>query len=671
MSKGNPYALLNNGDPKKVGVSPPLRSTNNFKFWILTLCLMGGFLYFVDLKEIVSIQSLKGMKLRADQTPAIRDRLKGYLVNTPGCRIPEMHPFDASVKKFVFSPPPLSCAKDQPPSIFYNNLTTLIMNDTSLPFYNVSNTNELVCCYEPFFRREPEDSDDDYQVDYSGNCTRIVAGETDIESEFVKVTCKGSNGETLYTDLFSFVPVKTNSSSKGSLKPNVLIIGLDAVSRVNLHRQMPKTYEYLSRDLSAIELLGYNKVGDNTFPNLVPVLSGFFEEELKVTCWPNSKTHFDDCPFIWKEFHQYDYVTAIGEDCSPIGTFNYLKHGFKKQPGDYYYTSFDREMLRKIGRDKDFNCHQCLGDRETYKVTLDYIRKFTQRMHMETSAYFGFFWTNSVSHDYLNRPALGDDDFHSLFMELEQSGRLENTVTIFMSDHGIRWGDIRQTHQGQMEERLPFVFMVIPHWIRKNFQRAIANLKTNVRRLTTPFDLHETLRAFLDVSRLRFARSIVNQTARGYSLFNEVPKNRTCEDAEIESHWCTCQESKEIAVDDKKVEVLARFAVDQINGQLEGYAQCAQLELANIERARVMSSDDQHITNSNSLKDYILVLSTVPGDAKFEVTVRERLQDDSETASNLEITGTISRINPYGQQSSCITDFHLKLYCFCKSLIKF
>ncbi|XP_066260686.1 uncharacterized protein [Euwallacea similis] len=668
MSKSNPYVLLHDGEAKRLNL---WRSTKSVKFWILTLFFLGGFLYFIDLKEIISIQKIpfKAIKLQVLEEPVIQDRLKGYLVNTPGCRIPEMHPFDPSVKKFVFPPPPLSCTKDQLPSIFYNNLTTLIMNDTSLLFYNISNSNESSCCYEQFIRREPKDSEEDSRVVYSGICTKIIARETHIESEFIKVTCKDFNGKTLYTDLFSFVPVKTNPPNTSRLKPNVLVIGLDAVSRVNLNRQMPKTYEYLSRDLNAIELLGYNKVGDNTFPNLVAVFSGSFEEELQVTCWPKSSTHFDDCPFIWKEFQKNGYVTAIGEDCSPIATFNYLKHGFKKQPSDYYYTSFDMEMLRNIGRDKDFNCLQCLGDRESYQVTLNYIKKFTQRMHMEMSAYFAFFWTNSLSHDYLNRPALGDDEFHALFMELKQSGHLENTIMIFMSDHGIRWGDIRQTHQGQMEERLPFVFMVIPDWMGKNFPRAIANLKTNVRRLTTPFDLHETLRAFLDVTRLRFARNIINETARGYSLFNEIPKNRTCQDAEIVSHWCTCQESKEIDVNNKKVISAAHFAVDQINVQLQGYAQCAVLELANIERARIMSYNDEHITNSNAFKDYILVLTTVPGDAKFEVTVRARLQKSSET--DLEITGTISRINPYGKQSSCITDFHLKLYCFCKSLIKF
>lgn len=81
-----------------------------------------------------------------------------------------------------------------------------------------------------------------------------------------------------------------------------------------------------------------------------------------------------------------------------------------------------------------------------------------------------------------------------------------------MSDHGIRWGDIRKTYQGQMEERLPFVIITLPKWLKETYPVAAANLKKNVRRLTTPFDLHETLKDLLDVNNLNKPRTIINET---------------------------------------------------------------------------------------------------------------------------------------------------------------
>lgn len=91
---------------------------------------------------------------------------------------------------------------------------------------------------------------------------------------------------------------------------------------------------------------------------------------------------------------------------------------------------------------------------------------------------------------------------YKLFSKLNEDGHLGNTVVVFMSDHGIRWGDIRGTYQGQLEERLPFVVMALPKQFRQQYPEALQNLKTNLRRLTTPFDLHETLNDFLDVNRL-------------------------------------------------------------------------------------------------------------------------------------------------------------------------
>lgn len=118
---------------------------------------------------------------------------------------------------------------------------------------------------------------------------------------------------------------------------NVLIIGLDSVSRLNMLRQLPNTYKVLtSPPLSAISLLGYNKVGDNTFPNLVPLLMGLSAKEIKSLCATTQKHKFDLCPFIWKNFAARGYKTGYGEDPTSMSTFNYQRTGFVEQPVDYY-----------------------------------------------------------------------------------------------------------------------------------------------------------------------------------------------------------------------------------------------------------------------------------------------------------------------------------------------
>jgi hypothetical protein len=76
-------------------------------------------------------------------------------------------------------------------------------------------------------------------------------------------------------------------------------------------------------------------VGENTFPNFCPLFAGYSKEELMGICGPE-KEYFDNCPFIWKELDEANYLTANTEDAPDFGAFNYFKPGFKEQQVDFY-----------------------------------------------------------------------------------------------------------------------------------------------------------------------------------------------------------------------------------------------------------------------------------------------------------------------------------------------
>ncbi|KAF2362749.1 hypothetical protein FHG87_006496 [Trinorchestia longiramus] len=68
-------------------------------------------------------------------------------------------------------------------------------------------------------------------------------------------------------------------------------------------------------------------------------------------------------------------------------------------------------------------------------------------------------------------------------------------------------------------------------------------------------------------------------------------------------------------------------------------------------------------SSSNDTKDfntYTLILQTNPGGGRFEGSVMKK-EDGS-----LHHIGSISRINIYGNQSSCIQNSELKKFCYCK-----
>lgn len=54
----------------------------------------------------------------------------------------------------------------------------------------------------------------------------------------------------------------------------VAVIGLDSMSRLNFMRQLSQSYRFITESLAGVVLLGFNKVGENTYPNLIPMLTG-------------------------------------------------------------------------------------------------------------------------------------------------------------------------------------------------------------------------------------------------------------------------------------------------------------------------------------------------------------------------------------------------------------
>ena len=69
--------------------------------------------------------------------------------------------------------------------------------------------------------------------------------------------------------------------------------------------------------MSAFELIGYNKVTDNTFVNIVPMTTRQFVKELP---WTKDMKYvpFDTYDFIWKKYSQHGYITLYSEDATGI-----------------------------------------------------------------------------------------------------------------------------------------------------------------------------------------------------------------------------------------------------------------------------------------------------------------------------------------------------------------
>lgn len=88
-----------------------------------------------------------------------------------------------------------------------------------------------------------------------------------------------------------------------------------------------------------------------------------------------------------------------------------------------------------------------------------------------------------------------DGDLEVYLKRLHSSGALNNTLFLVMGDHGNRFDSIRNTVIGRIEERMPYLAVVVP----KALEHFRENLKTNAEVLTSWMDVYETV---MDVAML-------------------------------------------------------------------------------------------------------------------------------------------------------------------------
>lgn len=107
---------------------------------------------------------------------------------------------------------------------------------------------------------------------------------------------------------------------------------------------------------------------------------------------------------------------------------------------------------------------------------------------------------------------------------------------------------------------------------------------------------------------------------------------------------------------------IAIFVVTQINNWLEIYKKCSFLQLSRVQSSRIIQKSKSETENT---LDYSITIVTRPGRALFEATVLESFDIANNGGSVLKLGGPISRINLYGNQSYCVDDYKMKLYCYC------
>lgn len=164
-------------------------------------------------------------------------------------------------------------------------------------------------------------------------------------------------------------------------------------------------------------------------------------------------------------------------------------------------------------------------------------------------------------------------------------------------------------------------------------------------------------------------KSLVNRYGTiGSSPFRWISRNRTCQQAGIPDEYCICARETQLNTDDERVKTAARDLVAYINSDLLGgsvnQGLCSPLSLKRILSAQMLTLGPQIAQPRGFRVLYRVMVQVMPSKALFEGTVQVNAW-----SKQGNIVGDVNRINRYGNQSHCVTDSIVQLYCFCTDLL--
>jgi hypothetical protein len=304
----------------------------------------------------------------------------------------------------------------------------------------------------------------------------------------------------------------------------------------------------------------------------------------------------------------------------------------------------------------------CYGTRLSFKVLLDNLENTAAALDPLNQPYFHFTWTLKLTHDGFDRMHVGDEPLINFLKYFSQ--HLNNTALFILGDHGNRVQKVQLNSQGKVEVRMPTLYIVLPQWFSTKYPEAYQNLNENSDKLTSPYDVHATLQHFLDLNSLHHVNQDEKESIDGKktptSLFQKLPLNRTCLEAGVSLHWCTCKGARDedpLDIKTQDVKRAVQLSVDFMNEWLKPVSnKCQKLTVDEIVSAfNLPYATTQYY--SNSTRGLRVYFKTKPGQGFFSSTVA--LVNESWI-----VVDEVARIDHYGAQSGCVVQEY-KFYCYC------
>lgn len=387
----------------------------------------------------------------------------------------------------------------------------------------------------------------------------------------------------------------------------------------------------------------------NTFQNIMNLLTGKKLSTVNKVCGKGMSNCNDI--MIWSQFKKRGYITAYGEEnLNSSDTFSRY-NGFKVPPTDHYPRT-----IFLTGETKTGNI-VCTKKKPSALHLLNYAHQFATEYKNEK--FFGLFWINSYSYNSNSIPTLLQQYLIDFFEKLNKVGVLNKTMVFFFSNQGTRFGNMKIPVESYYDERLPMLFMWIPHSFRKRFKTKYQNLSFNQYRLTTHYDLHSTLWDVLKLSNTNIHVIPPEACPQCSSLFEKKSKSRSCQDMKVDAKWCNCHVLKKLSNVDIAAALVPQIALYYLNNKARNIKtqpcyKCSILKLERILRHH-WYKEKYNVTY------YIVALLVAPGTAQFEATI-EAHDDKFKVLENIE------RISINSDRYMCTVNKYDHAYCVCEKM---
>jgi hypothetical protein len=278
-------------------------------------------------------------------------------------------------------------------------------------------------------------------------------------------------------------------------------------------------------NMEVYEFTKYAAVGLNSNPNKFALFGRYDYETLRYEGFTTKLS------WMWEHAKDLGYTTVIAEDeCPrPDSVWELMNiHPFANPTAE---NSPDFVLLGQMCVQDPHPNKYCVKGRWGYEYVVDYVTTMIQNFQDSKSEKPIFAWSNFIdAHEPAQwAAALMDDTVVNYLRTIAKSSFMDNGVIVFLSDHGLHFGDYAYSSTvGSAENKHPFQYVMAKNGVLNH-----DIVSKNQDKLITPNDLYRTLSTLMG--------HMQKYDPHDIDIFSYyVSEDRTCDLAGIPFKFCLC-----------------------------------------------------------------------------------------------------------------------------------